>query len=120
MWVFCNPNPCNILVGDCVIRACTIGLDSYWHKVHHELCDLSDTECNMPSANVVWGKYLESKGRNCYIPRFPVTIRQFCREHPYGIYTIGTGSHAVTVIDGDWYDIWDSGDEKVAYYFERS
>lgn len=120
MWIFCNPNPCHVLVGDCAIRACTIQLDSNWHKVHRDLCDLSDVECNMPSANAVWGQYLESKGLVCRVPPFPVTIRQFCREHPRGCYTIGTGSHAVTVIDGDWYDIWDSGDEYISYYFERS
>lgn len=120
MWVFCNPNPCHVLVGDCAIRACTIQLDSDWHKVHKDLCDLSDIECNMPSANAVWGLYLESKGLVCRVPPIPVTIRQFCRINPRGCYTIGTGSHAVTVIDGDWYDIWDSGDEYVSYYFERS
>ena len=120
MWIFCNPNPCHVLVGDCVVRACTIQLNSDWHKVHKELCELSNAECNMPSANVVWGKFLENKGLSCYEPRFPITKRQFCREHPRGCYTIGTGSHAVTVIDGDWYDIWDSGDEFVSYFFERS
>ena len=93
MWIFCNPNPCHVLVGDCAIRACTIQLDSNWHKVHRDLCDLSDVECNMPSANVVWGQYLESKGLVCRVPSFPVAVRQFCRGHPRGCYTIGTGSH---------------------------
>ena len=120
MWIFCNPNPCNVLVGDCVIRAVSISQDDSWHKTHENLCDLSRQMCNMPSANIVWGTYLKSKGFICYEPRFPITVRQFCISHPYGCYTIGTGEHAVTVIDGDWYDIWDSGDEYVSYYFERS
>lgn len=119
MWKFCNPNPCHVLVGDCVIRACTISLDSEWRKVHSDLSFLSRARCNMPSANVVWGEYLESRGLIYRVPGFPQTIQQFCREHPTGCYTIGTGGHAVTVIDGDWYDVWDSGDERVLYYFER-
>lgn len=120
MWVFCNPNPCRLLVGDCVIRACSIALDNTWHKTHKEICELSNKKCNMPSANSVWGEFLESNNMRYREPQQTLTVRQFCLLHPYGIYTIGTGNHAVTVIDGDWYDIWDSGDEIVSYYFERS
>lgn len=120
MWKFYNPNPCHLLVGDCVIRAASIATESSWHKTHREICDLSNTKCNMPSANMVWGEFLESKHMRYREPQQKLTIRQFCLLHPYGVYTIGTGSHAVTVIDGDWYDIWDSGDEIVSYYFERS
>ena len=73
----------------------------------------------MPSANTIWGEYLE---RTMFYrePRSRITIKQFCLANPKGVYTIGTGTHAVTVIDGNYYDIWDSGDEKVLYYFERS
>lgn len=28
MWIFCNPNPCNVLVGDGVIRAVSISQDN--------------------------------------------------------------------------------------------
>ena len=119
MWIFCNPNPCNLLVGDCVVRACSISQEKSWTAVHLELSDLSRSQCNMPSANTIWGQYLE-RNMSYREPRYPITVRQFCLIHPYGVYTIGTGSHAVSVIDGDWYDIWDSGDELVSYYFERS
>lgn len=119
MWIFCNPNPCNLLVGDCVVRACAISQNKSWDDVHEELSELSRAYCNMPSANSVWGEYLE-RTMTYKEPRSPLTIRQFCILHPYGTYTIGTGEHAVTVIDGNYYDIWDSGDELVRYYFERS
>ena len=119
MWRFYNPNPCNVLVGDCTIRACSLITDTTWKKTHENLSQLSRVRCNMPSANVVWGEYLEGRGMVYKVPRFPLTIRQFCREHPTGSFTIGTGEHAVTVIDGEWYDIWDSGYERVLYYFER-
>jgi hypothetical protein len=32
---------------------------------------------------------------------------------------IGTGTHVVAVIGGDYYDTWDSGEKVVLYYFER-
>lgn len=62
MFRFCNPNPCNILVGDCVIRACSIALDADWKTVHKDICDLSRERCNMPSANSVWAEYLHRNG----------------------------------------------------------
>lgn len=78
----------------------------------------------MPSSNNVWGTYLTEKGfrrfsipntcPNCY------TIKDFCRDNSIGTYIIGTGSHAVAVIDGDYYDTWDSGDEVPIYFFKRS
>lgn len=118
MWIFRNPNPCRILVGDCVIRAVSIACEKDWYTIHKKLCDLSREMCNMPTSNVVWGTYLDSIGCGYCEPEHPITVRQFCLLHPYGSYTIGTGSHAVTVIDGDWYDIWDSGDEYISYYFK--
>jgi hypothetical protein len=77
----------------------------------------------MPSANVVWGEYLIKNGFDLNDIYRPIlrryTVRQFCRDHPKGLYVLGIGDHVVTVIDGDWYDIWDSGDEIVQYYFRR-
>jgi hypothetical protein len=120
MFIFYNPNPERNLVGDCVVRACAISQQKNWHTVHEELSKLSNYMCNMPSANIVWGNYMEMNHMKYREPEIQMTVRQFCLLHPYGTYTIGTGSHAVTVIDGDWYDIWDSGDEIILYYFERS
>ena len=77
----------------------------------------------MPSANVVWGEYLVDRGMTLrelshpFLARY--TVREFCRDHPKGIYVLGLGTHVVTAIDGDYYDIWDSGDETVQYYFRR-
>ena len=118
MWIFANPNPCNILVEDCVIRAIAIAQRTSWKDTHKKLCDLSREVCNIPSANSVWGTYLIDFGAQYYEVNKPITIRQFCILHPYGTYVIGTGNHAVTVIDGDWYDVWDSGDEHISYYFK--
>lgn len=115
---FANPNPCNILVGDCSIRACSIAAGKSWATTHADICALSNLRCNMPSANVVWGEYLNKQGFKTItdIP-FGVTVKQFCDSHPYGTFVLGLGTHVVTVIDGDYYDIWDSGDEIVSYYF---
>ena len=124
MFVFCNPNPEKNLVGDCVIRAVSIALNQDWQTTYLGVT-VKGFECyDMPSSNNVWGAYLEEKGferlsipntcPNCY------TIKDFCKDNPTGIYIIGTGSHAVAIIDGDYYDTWDSGDEVPMYFFKRS
>lgn len=121
MWKRVNPNPAYKEVPDCVIRAIVIALDMNWLQVYDELCALGRLEFNMPSADTVWGKYLYQKGFEPFIlphtcPRC-VTIRQFCRYFPIGTYIIGTGSHAVAIIDGDYYDSWDSGDEIPSFFW---
>lgn len=70
---------------------------------------------NMPSVNKVWGALLTSIGFRQYaLPNTCpdcYTIRDFCIDNPDGIFILATGSHVVAVIDGDYYDAWDSGDE---------
>jgi hypothetical protein len=48
-----------------------------------------------------------------------VSVSQFAEEHPTGRYVLACQNHVVSVIDGDYYDSWDSGDEIVIYYFSK-
>ena len=122
MWIRCNPNPLGKTTGDCVVRAIAIATDQSWRKTYRHLCDIGDRQADMPSSNMVWGMDLREKGaRQFLLPESCpecITVRAFCDRYPEGIYVIGTGSHAVAVIDGDYYDSWDSGDEVVDYYYE--
>ena len=43
----------------------------------------------------------------------------FCEDHPYGIYIVGTGTHAIACVDGNYYDTWDSGDESPLFYWKK-
>ena len=122
MWRRCNPNPKRKEVPDCVVRAISIALGMRWLDVYDGLCALGRSECNMPSADAVWGKYLYQMG---FIPfLLPascpqcVTIEEFTRWFPEGTYIIGTGSHAVAVINGDYYDSCDSGNEIPSFFWK--
>ena len=118
-----NPNPKKSRVGDCVIRAICTAMNMEWRQAYIELADLGLQMGDMPSSNVVWGTYLYEHGFNVVMtPNFCpdcYTIRDFCRDHPNGVYVLGTGTHVVCAIDGIYYDTWDSGAEVVIYYFYK-
>ena len=77
----------------------------------------------MPSSNSVWDSFLRENGYlryaipntcpNCY------TVQDFAKDHPKGRYLLATGSHVVAVIDGDYFDTWDSGFEKPKSYYTK-
>ena len=123
MYIRANPNPDNELVGDCVVRALSIALGREWQDVYIDLCLQGLVLSDMPSSNRVWKTYLQKNGftpeiipnscPDCY------TVRDFAQDHPTGTYIIGTGTHAIAAINGDYYDTWDSGNEIPLFYFYR-
>lgn len=123
MYVKANPNPSGAYVGDCVIRAISVATGLDWERTYVELAMQGFVMTDMPSSNRVWGAYLKSKGferhqlpdtcPDCY------TVKAFCEEHPDGVYIVATGMHVVAVVNGSYYDAWDSGDEVAAYYFTK-
>ena len=121
MWVRCNPNPLGKQTSDCVVRAIAIATNKSWRRVYRDLCELGAIECELPNTNYLWGLYLDEKGFEQFLlpescPRC-VTVRAFCEKFPEKTYVIGTGTHAVAVIDGDYYDSWDSGNEIPSYFW---
>ena len=47
------------------------------------------------------------------------TIEDFCQEYPSGTFVVGTGSHAICIVDGDYFDAWDSGNETPIYFYKK-
>lgn len=123
MFVSFNKNPLRKKVGDCVIRAISTILGTDWDTAYTGIMLEGFAMKDMPSANNVWGEYLNRSGyERKVIPStctFCYTIRDFCDDHPEGRYIVATGSHVVAVIDGDYFDTWDSGDEVPVYYWEK-
>lgn len=124
MYVFyCNNPAGNIRAGDCVIRAiCKLTGDT-WEKVYTELSVEGYELRDWGNSNHVWDTYLRKQGFKRYIcPNdcpFCYSINDFANEHPKGSYIVATGSHAVAVVDGDYYDSWDSGSEIPIYYYAK-
>jgi hypothetical protein len=122
MWYQYNANPINKRVGDCTVRAISKALDQTWGKTYIEMALQGYMMCDMPSGNVVWGAYLKNNGFvRCGVPcdNCEYTVEDFCNDNPKGTYVLGTGSHAIAVIDGNHYDTWDSKDEIVLYFWKK-
>lgn len=118
-----NLNPLGKRAIDCTIRAISLVLDQDWETTYAGICVKGMELANMPSANHVWGAYLKSKGYKRYVipNECPdcYTVKDFCADHPKGRYILCISGHVVAVIDGDYYDTWDSGEEIPIYYWER-
>lgn len=122
-YVHYNPNPDGKIVGDCVVRAlCAIFNDS-WNDVYADITMVGSFMHDMPNSDSVWGEYLRLNGfkqhtlpdscPHCY------TVKDFAKDFPEGKYVVGTGSHVVAIIDGDYYDTGDSGNEVPIYYWSK-
>lgn len=123
MWKKYNPNPAGKNVGDCTIRALSKALNQDWAQIYVALILQGYMMCDMPSANSVWGAYLHSKGftRHIMPENCPenYTVADFAREHPRGVYILALSGHVICVIDGNWYDSWDSGNEIPIYFWAK-
>ena len=94
-----------------------------WYDTFIDICAQGMEMSDMPDSNRVWMAYLKDIGykltllpsacSECY------AIIDFCKEHPKGRFLVATGSHIVAVVDGNYYDTWDSGIEIPIYYFVK-
>ena len=100
MWHRFNPNPHGSSVGDCVVRAVASATGQSWEQAYIALALTGYALGDMPSAT-------------CY------TVADFAREYPRGVYVLGCSGHVLTVIDGAWWDSWDSGAECPIYYWYK-
>lgn len=123
LWTMYNPSPVGRNVGDCAVRAVSLALGTDWETAYALMAKNGYLMGDMPSSNAVWGSVLRQHGfyrhvipnecPDCY------TMEDFAREHPEGMFVVGTGDHVVTIKDGRIYDSWDSSNEIPVYYWSR-
>lgn len=123
MYKYYNPNPVGRRTEDCSVRAVAKALGISWDDAHDLLSYASKQMGTIMNENDVISAVLRQNGfyreslpnfcPDCY------TIKDFARDNPRGVYVLGTGSHVVTVINGDWFDMWNSGDEVPQYFWTK-
>lgn len=122
-YVFFNPNPEHLDTGDCTVRAISRIMKWSWEETYAKLCLHGSMLHMMPSTNAVWDDLLQTYGYE----RYPIpntcprcyTIKQFCKDNPHGVFILATGTHVVAVVEGDYYDAWDSGDNVPVYFYMK-
>lgn len=123
MYINYNPNPFGTRVGDCTVRAISKALNQDWRTTYIDLCLYGLLDCDMPSANVVWGRYMKDKGFSRHVIEADkddtYTVNDFAEEHQKGVYLLAISGHVVTVDDGNYYDAWDSGNCIPIYYWRK-
>lgn len=123
MFVQYNANPYARRTSDCVVRAIAVLTGKTWDEVYIELYTWGFVLKDMVQVNNLWGSYLRTNGfgriilpdtcPDCY------TVRHFCFDYPKGRYLLATGTHVIAVIDGNYYDTWDSGDEVPISFWKK-
>lgn len=118
-----NPHPKRKNVGDCAVRAIAKALDMGWYEAYAALIMEGLEQCDLPSANSVWGMVLRKHGfrreaisadcPDCY------TVADLLQHHPDGKYVIALNNHVVVVEDGTLYDTWNSLDQTPLYFWRE-
>lgn len=118
-----NVNPIHKRADDCTVRAISKALGKTWEDVYVDLCLQGLKYYDMPSSNQVWGSYLKDNGYtrkiipdtcpDCY------TVSEFAKDNPKGTFILALHGHVVAVVDGVYYDTWDSGDRVPIYYWQK-
>ena len=125
-YIHYNNNPIAIRTGDCVIRACSIATDRSWDETYNAIANLGQSMGLMPDKGAVWGAYLRQRGfyREIIPNKCPdcYRVKDFAKDHPRGTYVLaidGSPGHVVCVKNGDWIDIFDSGNEIPTFYYYK-
>mgnify|MGYP003290692952 CR=1 FL=1 len=73
-----------------------------------------DPKCveKMLTEKLGYTKFKYTKDERC-------TLNEFAIAHPFGTYICKMRRHIVAVVDGFYYDSWDSGNKKVTEYYEK-
>ena len=110
------------IIGDCVIRAFAKTENKTWVEVFDELAPIArELQCLMNN-KPCYQEYLKRKGyeyvgvSNKKGTKRP-TVSSFALAHKTGAYVTIAANHVVAVVDGRFYDTWDSGQKSLDGYW---
>ena len=127
-YVYYQPNKMDVKdkYGDCTIRAISKVFNCEWIDAFKKTLPLCEKYQLLPNYIFFAGHEKEvaeilglTKGtitvkKGCKRP----TVEQFAKEHPSGSYIVKVAHHVVAVVDGKYYDTWDSGRKSLYGYFK--
>lgn len=128
-FVYYQPNKKDLKdqYGDCSIRALAKALDVTWVEAFDAVMPLC-REAQLltwyfatPNAESgIMGKLgFERHGISNKKGLKRPTVDSFAKDHPEGTYICKAAHHVVAVVNGKYYDTWDSGDCSMYAYYEK-
>jgi len=129
MYKYYQPNKKDIKdkYGDCTIRALSKALNLSWLETFDLVMPLCREYQTVNPFNVdtkTQREILDRLGFDYYSvsnkkgTKRP-TVTSFAKEHKNGTYILNVAHHEVTVVDGIYYDTWDSGKKSVYGYYKK-
>jgi len=119
-WKEFNPNPKERNIGDCTLRSYCAAFGISWDKAFDIASKVAKENSSM--IQYVADKVLVEEF-NCVVDekynkktvksKDRIKVNEFALSHPYGTYILHVPKHQVTVINGEYWDSWDSGDKKI-------
>ena len=123
-WRKYNPNPKSRNIGDCTLRSYCAAFDITWKEAFDIASKIAKQESSMiqyVSDKVLtdhFGCVVDEKyNKKVVKSKDRITVNEFAMSHPYGTYILHVRQHQVTVINGEYWDSWDSGDKRVDTVF---
>lgn len=121
-WVEYQPNPKKYNTGDCTIRAYCKVENMTWEDAYDMAADYGMECAALPNDNKVVDKILTEKFKytaHKLSKEERCTVKEFAVANPFGTYVLMVNKHVVAVVDGLYYDSWDSGDKKITKYWQK-
>ena len=116
MYCFYNANPLGRRVNDCTVRAISLATKEDWDKTYRELSEYAQKLATMPDDVIYIDGYLDRRFQKVYEKnkyKKDITVEQFARVHPFGVYLITMRGHITCCIDGCIYDTFNPKDRIV-------
>lgn len=117
-----QPNPKKNNTTDCTFRAYSKAEGITWDEAYDIASEYGKDMKLMPNDHKVVDKILKEKFRYTFTKftkEEKKTVNEFAIEHPNGTYIGWLHGHVVAIIDGYYYDSWDSGDRKLKGYYKK-
>lgn len=109
---------------DCVVRALTKVTGKTWLEAFDELIPYAREMQSNPNSQRVYEAYLKDNGfeytgiSNKKGSKRP-TVDSFAKDHKEGTYFVNVANHVVAIVDGCYYDTWDSGEKCLYGYWTK-
>lgn len=128
-WVYYQPNDKDLKdkVGDCQVRALSKALGLTWL----EAFDLTIPICREMQTYTIFDGDRTKTMRAMQTLGFEYTgvsnkrgtkrptVKEFAKNHSIGTYILKVANHVVAVVDGKYYDTWDSGSCSLYGYYKK-